>query len=50
VTTVNADETLLGGTITDGTLPDAQASGGRASYPEKRFSAATGCLDGSTTQ
>jgi len=35
VATVNADETLLAGTITDGTLPDAPASGGRDSYPGK---------------
>jgi len=35
VATVNADETLLAGTITDGTPPDAPSSGGRDSYPGK---------------
>lgn len=35
VATVNADETLLAGTITEGTVPGAPESRGRDSYPGK---------------
>src|SRR6266568_2274915 len=35
IETVNADETLLAGTITEGTVPGAPKSGGRDSYPGK---------------
>jgi oligogalacturonide lyase len=35
IRTVNADETQLAGTITEGTVPDLPASGGRDSYPGK---------------
>jgi oligogalacturonide lyase len=35
IATVNADETLMAGTITEGTLPDRPAAGGRDSYPGK---------------
>ena len=35
IATVNADETLMAGTITEGTLPDRPATGGRDSYPGK---------------
>ncbi len=35
IATVNADETLLAGTITVGVVPDRPATGGRDSYPGK---------------
>jgi oligogalacturonide lyase len=35
IATVNADETLMAGTITEGTLPERPATGGRDSYPGK---------------